>query len=54
MQYSPKKILYIITGLSTGGAETMLYKLLLRMDKEFYANQAISSLYWAKIPWLRR
>ncbi|MFP4169295.1 MAG: glycosyltransferase family 4 protein [Desulfonatronovibrionaceae bacterium] len=38
------KLLHIITGLSTGGAETMLYKLLSRMDKGLYASQAVSLL----------
>jgi glycosyltransferase involved in cell wall biosynthesis len=36
------KIVHIITGLSTGGAETMLYKLVSRMDKERFANTVVS------------
>jgi glycosyltransferase involved in cell wall biosynthesis len=36
------KILHIIVGLSNGGAETMLYKLLSRMDKSVFTNQVVS------------
>lgn len=36
------RVLYIITGLSTGGAETMLLKLLERLDRERYAPMVIS------------
>lgn len=37
MTNSPKiKIIFIITGLFTGGAEMMLYKLFLGMDREFF------------------
>ncbi|MGQ3684441.1 MAG: glycosyltransferase family 4 protein [Candidatus Loosdrechtia sp.] len=35
-------ILHIITGLSVGGAETMLYKLLSRIDRNVFTNQVIS------------
>ncbi len=35
-------ILHIITGLSTGGAETMLYKLLSRMNRDLFSNQVVS------------
>lgn len=36
------KIVYIITGLSTGGAETMLYKLLSKMNRERFSPVVIS------------
>lgn len=36
------RVLYIITGLATGGAETMLLKLLERLDRERYAPLVIS------------
>ncbi|MFN6563564.1 MAG: glycosyltransferase family 4 protein [Nostoc sp. ChiSLP01] len=36
------KIIYIITGLSTGGAEVMLYKLLSRMDKQRFSPVVVS------------
>lgn len=36
------RVLYIITGLATGGAETMLLKLLERLDREHYAPMVIS------------
>ncbi len=36
------KIIYIITGLSTGGAEVMLYKLLSRIDQERFSPVVIS------------
>jgi len=36
------KILHIITGLSTGGAEMMLYKLLSVMDKSIFKSEVIS------------
>ncbi len=36
------KILHLITGLNTGGAEMMLYKLLSHMDREAFQNQVIS------------
>ena len=36
------RVLYIITGLATGGAETMLLKLLERLDRERFAPMVIS------------
>ena len=36
------KLLHIITGLSTGGAEMMLYKLLSRLDRERFEPSVIS------------
>lgn len=36
------RVLYIITGLATGGAETMLLKLLERLDREHYTPMVIS------------
>ena len=36
------KIYHVITGLDTGGAETMLYKLLTRMDRNTFENTVIS------------
>lgn len=36
------KILHLITGLSTGGAETMLYKLVSKMDRDKFEIQVIS------------
>lgn len=35
-------ILHLISGLSVGGAEGMLYKLLSRMDKSFLSNHVVS------------
>jgi glycosyltransferase involved in cell wall biosynthesis len=37
-----KKIVHIITGLNTGGAEMMLYKLLVNMDKNAYYSAVVS------------
>ncbi len=42
MGLSQIKILHIITGLATGGAETMLYKLLSRMDRNRFSNHVVS------------
>jgi glycosyltransferase involved in cell wall biosynthesis len=36
------KILHLVTGLSTGGAETMLYKLVSKMDRDKFEIQVIS------------
>ncbi|RCJ24481.1 glycoside hydrolase [Nostoc sp. ATCC 43529] len=36
------RIIYIITGLSTGGAEVMLYKLLSRMDRQRFTPVVVS------------
>jgi glycosyltransferase involved in cell wall biosynthesis len=36
------KILHVITGLSTGGAETMLFKLLANMDKDRFESSVVS------------
>jgi glycosyltransferase involved in cell wall biosynthesis len=36
------KLLHIITGLSTGGAETMLYKLVSSMDRNRFSNTVVS------------
>jgi len=36
------KITHVITGLSTGGAETMLYKLLSRIDRQRFTSEVIS------------
>ena len=36
------KVLHVITGLGTGGAEMMLYKLLSHMDGEDFQNEVIS------------
>lgn len=36
------KIIYVITGLSTGGAEIMLYKLLSRMNRERFSPVVLS------------
>ena len=36
------RIAHIITGLNTGGAETMLYKLLSRMDRARFEPLVIS------------
>jgi glycosyltransferase involved in cell wall biosynthesis len=36
------KILYVITGLSTGGAEMMLYKLLSKLDRNRFAPVVVS------------
>ena len=38
----PKRIIHIITGLNTGGAETMLYNLLSFMDRDRFVLEAIS------------
>ncbi|MCR4436295.1 MAG: glycosyltransferase [Clostridiales bacterium] len=38
------KVLHLITGLNTGGAEMMLYKLLSRMDREKFTNIVVSML----------
>jgi len=38
----PIKILHLITGLNTGGAEISLYRLLSEMDRRQYENQVIS------------
>ena len=35
-------LLYVITGLSTGGAEMMLYKLLSRLNREQFAPVVVS------------
>lgn len=37
-----KKILHIITGLNTGGAEMMLYKLLSSMERDLFSPEVIS------------
>ena len=39
-----QKIAFVITGLSTGGAEMMLYKFLTRIDRERYAPVVISMM----------
>ena len=39
-----KKIVHIITGLGSGGAEHMLYKLLKYSDREKYYHEVISLL----------
>jgi glycosyltransferase involved in cell wall biosynthesis len=36
------KVIHIITGLDTGGAEMMLYKLLSRMDRSRFSNVVVS------------
>ena len=36
------KIVHVITGLSTGGAEMMLYKLLSRMNADEFDSEVIS------------
>ena len=38
----PKRLLHIITGLDTGGAEMMLYKLLLSMNRDLFLPSVIS------------
>jgi len=38
----PIKILHVITGLSTGGAETMLLKLMQSMDEKRFDNRVVS------------
>ena len=38
----PIKVVHIITGLNTGGAEMVLYKLLSIIDQEIYASEVIS------------
>ena len=38
----PLKIAHVITGLNTGGAETMLYKLLSRMDRAKFDPLVVS------------
>ncbi len=40
--HNPLKILYVITGLSTGGAETMLYKLLQNINRSQFKPFVIS------------
>ncbi|WP_138498126.1 glycosyltransferase family 4 protein [Nostoc sp. PA-18-2419] len=40
------KIIYIITGLSTGGAEVMLYKLLSRMNRERFSPVVVSLMHY--------
>ena len=39
-----KRIIHIITGLGSGGAEHMLYKLLKYSDKDKYYHEVISLL----------
>ncbi len=36
------KVLHLITGLKTGGAEMMLYKILSHMDRETFQNEVVS------------
>lgn len=36
------KVLHLITGLKTGGAEMMLYKILSNMDREKFQNEVVS------------
>ena len=36
------KLIHIITGLNTGGAETMLYKLVSKMNRDEFSNKVIS------------
>jgi hypothetical protein len=36
------KVTHVITGLDTGGAETMLYRLLLHTDRAAYEAEVIS------------
>lgn len=38
----PKKILHVITGLNTGGAETALFKLLSKMNRNLFESEVIS------------
>jgi glycosyltransferase involved in cell wall biosynthesis len=45
----PKKIVFITTGLSTGGAEIMLYRILQRIDRDKFAPSVISLLGGGKI-----
>jgi glycosyltransferase involved in cell wall biosynthesis len=42
MSASPIHLMHIITGLDTGGAETMLYRLLSRMDRDAFRPEVIS------------
>ena len=36
------KVVHVITGLHTGGAETMLHKLLLAMDRKRFQPEVVS------------
>lgn len=45
----PKRIAFIITGLNTGGAEMMLYKLLSRMNRERFESVVISLMDLGKM-----
>ncbi|MEN6396185.1 MAG: hypothetical protein ABFC78_06865 [Methanoregula sp.] len=36
------KLVFLITGLSTGGAEMMLYKLVTRMDRDKFEMRVVS------------
>ncbi|MEI8295442.1 MAG: glycosyltransferase [Alphaproteobacteria bacterium] len=38
----PYRIIHLIGGLDRGGAETMLYKILSRMNRDIFANEVIS------------
>jgi len=40
------KVTHIITGLAPQGAEAMLYKLILQMDRSAFANEVISLTNW--------
>ncbi len=40
----PRQILHVITGLDQGGAETMLIKLVIAMDRRRFHNQVVSLL----------
>lgn len=42
MALIPKRLVHIITGLDTGGAEMMLFKLLLAMDRNLFSPAVIS------------
>lgn len=42
LRHGKKKIVHIITGLSTGGTEIMLYKLLSRIDRSAFDSEVIS------------
>lgn len=46
---APKRLLFIITGLSTGGAEMMLYKLLSRINREKFEPMVISLMDQGKL-----
>jgi len=39
------RIVFIITGLSTGGAEMMLFKVLERLDRQRFARAAICNRF---------